>query len=158
MIRFNWDEFYMEQAVVYAHRATCNRLKVGCVIVREDNVSLSEGYNGSISGHEHCLDVGCLLNDEGRCIRTIHAEVNAVLNAMKKGVNISGGTAYVTAMPCENCSKTLAQSGIKRIVYLMPYENKYNKHFLEGIEVVEFGGVNRDELVEKINRINGKLV
>jgi len=116
-------------------RATCNRLKVGCVIVK-DKVIVSTGYNGSIRGQPHCIDegVGCLLNDEGRCIRTIHAEENAVIHAERR--RLIGATAYVTHLCCEKCSKTLAQAGISRLVYRHYYGNKYNKHFLSEIETV----------------------
>lgn len=136
--RLDWDSFFLEQAKTYATRGTCNRLQVGCIITK-DNLQLAEGYNGSISGHEHCsdYDTGCLLNDEGRCIRTIHAEQNALLNAMKKGVSVQGGTAYVTHEPCETCTKLLNQAGIKRVVFLKPYNNKYNEHFQQGMEMVQ---------------------
>lgn len=139
--RPSWDEFFMSQAVEYSHRATCLRLKVGCIITK-DNLQLAEGYNGSISGHVHCTDegVGCLKNDQGRCIRCIHAEQNAIINAMNKGVSIKGGTAYITDEPCETCSKLLNQAGIKRIVYLRPYPNKYNHYFYEGMQVEQFKG------------------
>lgn len=135
MARKSWDEYFLEIAEVVSTRATCIRLQVGCVIVKDKNI-VSTGYNGSIHGHPHCTDegVGCLLNDQGRCIRTIHAEENAVLHAERHLLNDS--TVYVTDEPCEKCSKTLAQAGVKRIVFRRPYANKWNVHFLEGIEVV----------------------
>ena len=134
-MRKSWDEYFLEIAEVVATRATCERLKVGCVLVQNKNI-ISTGYNGSIHGHPHCIDegVGCLLNDEGRCIRTIHAEENAVLHANRE--DLQGATAYVTHLCCEKCSKTLAQAGIARIVYRHHYENKYNQHFLQDIELV----------------------
>lgn len=139
--RITWDEFFMLQAINYSERATCTRLKVGCVITR-GSLRLSEGYNGSISGHAHCIDegVGCLKNDQGRCIRCIHAEQNAIINASKKGVSIEGGTAYVTHEPCETCTKLLNQVGIKRIVYLHAYANPYNQHFTQGMQVEQYSG------------------
>ena len=135
--RIGWDEFFMKQAELFSSRATCNRLKVGCVIVR-GNQLLSEGYNGSVKGHPHCFDVGCLLNDEQRCIRCIHAEQNAVLNAMAKGVPIEGATLYVTHEPCEGCMRFINQAGIKRVVYKEPYKNKYNHHFSSGMLVEQY--------------------
>lgn len=147
----------MEQAVVYSKRATCNRLKVGCVITTKSHILLAEGYNGSVSGHPHCSDVGCLINDEHRCIRTVHAEQNSILNAMKKGVSILDGTAYVTAEPCETCTKLLLQSGITTIIYLKPYSNKYNKLLLESspeVEVREFEGRNKEKLLRELEEIN----
>lgn len=137
--RLSWDAFFLEQAKTYARRGTCSRLQVGCVIVK-DTLQLAEGYNGSIKGHEHCTDVGCLLNDQGRCIRTIHAEQNALLNASKKGVSVEGATAYVTHEPCETCTKLLNQAGIIRVVYLQPYNNKYNHEFARGMVLEHFGG------------------
>jgi dCMP deaminase len=138
-MRTSWDEYFLNIADVVATRATCTRLKVGCVLVKDKNI-LSTGYNGSIHGHPHCIDdgVGCLLNDEGRCIRTIHAEENAVLHADRE--NLKGSTAYVTHLCCEKCSKTLAQAGIDKIVYRNHYENKYNENFLQGIELVHLQG------------------
>lgn len=147
--RPDWDSFFLEQAKTFATRGTCNRLQVGCIITR-DNLQLAEGFNGSISGHAHCTDEGCLLNDEGRCIRTIHAEQNALLNAMKKGVSVQGGTAYVTHEPCETCTKLLNQAGIKRVVFLKPYNNPYNQHFQQGMEMVHH------QVTEKENHLQSE--
>lgn len=152
MTRLTWDEFFMQQAVTFSTRATCNRLRVGCVITK-GNLQLAEGYNGSISGHPHCSDEGCLKNDEGRCIRCVHAEQNAILNAMKKGVSIVGGTAYITHEPCETCSKLLNQAGIVRIVYLVKYANKYNKEFYRGMQVEKYNGVNEESLTYSVQGI-----
>jgi len=120
----------MDIAFMVAERSTCNKLRVGCVLVK-DNRIISTGYNGSIRGHEHCTDAGCLLNDEGRCIRTIHAEQNAVLLAL---ASTEGSTAYVTHEPCENCTKLLNQAGIKRVVYANPYKNERNIEFMHGMK------------------------
>ncbi|WP_026092496.1 deoxycytidylate deaminase [Calidifontibacillus oryziterrae] len=133
MPRKNWDKYFLDIAREVATRSTCPRLSVGCVIVKEKHI-ISTGYNGSIHGHDHCEDVGCLINEQGRCIRTIHAEVNAVLHAERD--DLKGATAYVTHEPCENCAKTLAQSGIKKIVFENAYENKWNQYFLKDIEVI----------------------
>lgn len=132
-MRKNWDDYFLDIAEVVATRATCTRLHVGCVIVKDKHI-VSTGFNGSIHGHEHCEEVGCLLNDEGRCIRTLHAEENAVLHADR--YLLKGATAYITHESCEKCAKTLAQSGIARIVFRNPYKNKWNEHFLKDIEVV----------------------
>jgi dCMP deaminase len=133
--RPSWDELFLELAEKYAEMGTCERLKVGSIIVK-DNIQISAGFNGSIHGHEHCTDegVGCLLNDEGRCIRTLHAEENAILHAERH--LLEGTTIYVTHEPCEKCSKMIAQVGIKRIVFRNPYKNKWNEHFLKGVEIV----------------------
>lgn len=134
MARKNWDKYFMDIASEVATRSTCPRLSVGCVIVKEKHI-ISTGYNGSIHGHEHCDDVGCLINEQGRCIRTLHAEENAVLHAERSA--LIGATAYITHEPCEKCAKTLAQSGVIKIVFQHPYPNKWNEHFLRDVEVIQ---------------------
>lgn len=100
--------------------ATCDRLKVGCVLVKDKRI-IATGFNGSISGHDHCDDVGHLYNDEGRCIRTVHAEQNALIQCTKYGVPTDGAIAYVTHEPCEHCTKLLAQAGIKTVYFNKKY-------------------------------------
>lgn len=124
--RKSWDEYFLDIADMVATRSTCERLHVGCVLVKDKQI-ISTGYNGSISGHDHCTGEGCLKNEQGRCIRTIHAEQNALLFADRH--KLEGATAYVTHEPCETCTKLLAQSGIKKVVFRSAYENKWNKHF-----------------------------
>jgi len=132
--RKSWDEYFLDIAEQVAARSTCPRLHVGCVIVKDKHI-VSTGYNGSIHGHDHCEDVGCLKDEHtGRCQRVVHAECNACLHAKRD--DLHGATAYVTHEPCENCSKILAQVGIKRIVYREAYANKWNTLFLKDIEVV----------------------
>jgi dCMP deaminase len=113
--RVGWDHYFMNIARQAATRSTCERKFVGAVIVR-DRMILSTGYNGSIRGMPHCDEVGHDL-ENGHCVATIHAEANAVLQAAKNGVNISGSEIYTTASPCWNCFKLLANAGIKRIYY-----------------------------------------
>ncbi|QJT70370.1 dCMP deaminase [Microcystis phage MaeS] len=138
-MRMDWDEYYINIAQALSKRGSCDRAQVGCVIVR-DNLQLAEGYNGSISGHNHCSDIGHLLVD-GHCVRTIHAEMNALLNAMKKGVSVQGATAYVTHRPCPNCTKHLNQAGIKTIIYLNEYRTtSLHSAFEAGIQILPFTG------------------
>lgn len=134
-MRKSWDEYFMAIADVTAERATCERLQVGAVIVK-DNTIVSTGYNGSIHGHAHCTEIGCLLNEQGRCIRTIHAEMNAILHARRE--ELEGATIYVTHEPCETCSKHIAQAGIKKVIYRHAYTNRFNSIFLDGVEVIHF--------------------
>jgi dCMP deaminase len=115
MARASWDEYFMNIATVVASRSTCDRKFVGAVIVRDKTI-LSTGYNGSIRGLPHCTDVGHMMED-GHCVATLHAETNAIIQAAKNGVAIDGATIYVTASPCWSCFKTIANSGIRRIVY-----------------------------------------
>jgi len=113
--RASWDEYFMNIARVVSSRSTCSRKYVGAVIVR-DRTILSTGYNGSIRGMPHCLDVGHMM-EAGHCVATIHAEQNAILQAAKNGVMIDRGAIYVTASPCWNCFKASANAGIERICY-----------------------------------------
>ncbi|WP_232695419.1 deoxycytidylate deaminase [Brevibacillus daliensis] len=129
-MRKTWDQYYLDLAEEVATRATCNRLQVGCVIVNRNHI-VSTGYNGSIHGHPHCTDVGCLLK-EGRCIRTLHAEENAILHARRE--DLPGATAYVTHEPCENCTKRLNQAGVTRVVFRKAYTSEFNQYFIEPME------------------------
>ena len=113
--RLDWDTYFMRIALEVAGRSTCDRKHVGAVIVRERNI-LCTGYNGSISGMPHCDDAGHIM-ENGHCIATIHAEANAILQAAKNGVMIKGGTIYVSASPCWNCFKMIANTGICRICF-----------------------------------------
>lgn len=135
--RKSWDEYFMDIAEIVSSRATCNRLHVGCVIVKDKRI-VSTGYNGSPSGESHCDDIGHLYNDQNRCIRTIHAEQNAILFANRS--DLQGATAYVTHQPCENCAKLLVQSGINRIVYKNKYTNIHSNYFMGMVENVHLGG------------------
>lgn len=135
--RPSWDEYFMDSAERLATRSTCDRLSVGAVLVKANRI-VASGYNGSVSGLPHCDDVGHLYNEEGRCIRTVHAEMNILTDCAKRGVSADGGTVYVNHEPCENCAKHLAQAGIKKIVYKHDYPNKYNKEFLQDVEVVKY--------------------
>lgn len=120
-MRASWDEYFMEIAQVVATRATCDRKHVGAVVVRDKNI-IATGYNGSIPGTEHCDDVGHLMafdpnTQRESCIRTVHAEANAVSQAAKHNGGSDGATIYVTASPCWTCFRYIASSGIKRIVF-----------------------------------------
>jgi dCMP deaminase len=113
--RVSWDRYFLDIAKVVATRATCDRKLVGAVLVRDRTV-LACGYNGSIRGMPHCSEVGHDM-ENGHCVATIHAEANAILQAARNGVAIEGADAYITASPCWNCFKLLANAGVKRIVY-----------------------------------------
>jgi dCMP deaminase len=88
---------------------------VGAVIVREKMI-LTTGYNGSIRGLSHCDDDGHMM-EEGHCVRTVHAEANAIAQAARNGVRVDAGDIYVTASPCFGCYKLIANAGLKRIVF-----------------------------------------
>lgn len=124
--RPSWDEYFLDLAKMAATRSTCERLNVGCVLVQRNRV-VATGYNGSPRGTDHCLDEGCVLDGQGRCVRTIHAEQNALLFASGP---LLGSTCYTTHEPCETCTKLLVQIGVARVVFTKPYSsaqfNLYN--------------------------------
>ena len=135
MQRISWDEYFMAQSNLLSLRSTCSRLSVGATIVKDKRI-VSGGYNGSIKGDEHCIDVGCKVV-EGHCVRTIHAEINAILQCSKFGVGTEGATIYVTHFPCLNCTKSIIQAGIKEICYANDYRNnEYARELLEKSGVV----------------------
>ena len=119
-----------------AKRSTCERAQVGAVIVREKRI-LTTGYNGSPRGLPHCLEVGCLM-DNGHCVRTLHAEQNAIIQAALHGVITEGATIYVTHQPCFICAKTIINAGICEIVYDWEYKDDRSLDFLDqaGVKLV----------------------
>ena len=120
--RISWKNYFMNIAREVATRSTCSRKHVGAVIVRDKTI-LSTGYNGSIKGLPHCDDAGCDMVD-GHCIRTSHAEANAIVQAAKNGVGIDQSKIYVTASPCYDCFKLIANAGINTIYYAELYRDQ----------------------------------
>ena len=114
-LRAKHDVVYDAKLVDDPARLLKEAASADAVIVRNRTI-LSTGYNGSIRGMPHCSDVGHMMED-GHCVATIHAEANAIIQAAKNGVTIDGGDCYVTASPCWNCFKQLANAGITRICY-----------------------------------------
>ncbi|UFT97837.1 ComE operon protein 2 [Radiobacillus kanasensis] len=121
MERISWDQYFMSQSHLLALRSTCQRLMVGATVVRDKRI-IAGGYNGSVSGGIHCSDEGCYVID-GHCVRTIHAEINALLQCAKFGVPTEGAEIYVTHFPCLHCCKSIIQSGIKAVYYAEDYKN-----------------------------------
>ena len=119
MARADWDEYFLEIARAVSTRATCERKRVGALLVRDRSI-LATGYNGSIRRTPHCDDVGHLMED-GHCVRTVHAEANALAQAARNGTRVDGSTAYVTCTPCWPCFKLLANAGVHRIVFADAY-------------------------------------
>jgi len=114
-IRVTWPRYFMNIAREVSTRSTCDRKHVGAVIVRDKNI-LSTGYNGSIRGLAHCDEAGHDMSG-GHCVRTVHAEANAIIQAARHGVRIEGADIYTTASPCWECFKLIANAGIRRIYY-----------------------------------------
>jgi len=127
--RPSWDDYFMEIAFTVAQRSTCDRAHVGAVLVRDRRI-LATGYNGAPAGLPHCDDVGHLMVD-GHCVRTLHAEQNAIIQGALHGVSTQGATAYVTHQPCLTCAKMLINAGIRRVVYAGDYPDEYSRLFLE---------------------------
>jgi dCMP deaminase len=136
--RASWDEYFMNIAREVATRSTCDRKHVGSVIVRDRSI-LATGYNGSIRGLSHCDDDGHLM-EEGHCVRTVHAEANAICQAARHGMRIDGADIYVTASPCWGCFRLIANSGLMRIVFGEFYRDQRIFDFSQkvGIELVDF--------------------
>jgi dCMP deaminase len=123
----NWDEYFMKIADVVASAATCDRKHVGAVIVVNKTV-VSTGYNGAPRGMPHCDQVGHELKDMGgrqSCVRTVHGEANALVQAARTGAKVEGGTLYTTASPCYDCLKLIINAGIVRIVCKEFYASRY---------------------------------
>lgn len=139
MARPSWDEYFMELAHVVAKRSTCNRRSVGAVLVRDKRI-LTTGYNGSPPGQPHCTDEGCIMVDN-HCVRAIHAEQNAIIQAALHGIDLRGATCYVTASPCVHCSKMLIAAGVTRIVYSDDYRDVLGQKMVRdaGVKLERFG-------------------
>lgn len=135
--RPSWDEYFMTLAEQVATRTTCLRRAVGAVIVK-DNRILATGYNGVPSGLRHCCETGCLRQQLGipsgqrhEICRGLHAEQNAIVQAARYGIDISGSTMYVNTQPCVVCAKMLINAGVEEIVYSNPYPDELSMELLE---------------------------
>ena len=125
--RVSWEEYFMNIAHEVATRSTCDRKEVGAVIVRDKTI-LSTGYNGSLRGLPHCDEVGHEMEND-HCVRTIHAEANAIVQSALNGISLRESEIYVTASPCYNCFKMIANSGISKIYYGEFYrDERISKH------------------------------
>ena len=141
--RIDWDQYFMVQAALLASRSTCKRLSVGAVLVRDKRI-IAGGYNGAVSGDDHCIDEGCYLRDE-HCVRTIHAEMNAILQCARFGMSTDGASLYVTDFPCLQCTKSLLQAGIKEINYIRNYHNDDYAMKLIKLKNVRLRQINLDQ-------------
>lgn len=121
--RKSWHLYFLELAAQVATRGTCDRKQVGCVIVAPNKRVVSTGYNGSIPRSPHCEESGHLIVN-GACIRTIHAEQNALLNVIVP----PNSSAYVTMEPCVTCFKLLVSAGVKKIYFIEPYRDGCTQH------------------------------
>ena len=113
-----WDELFILMAAIMSSRGSCDRLRTACILVKNNRI-VGAGYNGAVAGADTCDNVGHLLIDD-HCKRTQHGERNAIDNAV---ADLNGATAYVIATPCIDCTKSMLQMGVKRIVYVGSYRN-----------------------------------
>lgn len=132
--RISSNEYFMNMVEVTSSRASCDRLSVGCILVKDKTI-IATGYNGSITEHPHCDEIGHLMYSNG-CKRTIHAEMNAIISCARDGRSTVGSIAYITHYPCPDCMKHLNQAGVKKIYYKHHYEHRYANNFHEGMELI----------------------
>jgi len=136
---------FMETAKIWSERGTCPRGVVGVVLVR-DNRIISIGYVGSPPGEVHCYERGCLIrSQEEGCIRTIHAEINAILFAARQGISTEGTALYTTLSPCFRCCQVILSAGISEVIYLEEYRDKVGLEYLKerGVKVSQYADVMR---------------
>lgn len=150
--RPSWDEYFMELANTASKRATCDRGRSGCVIVKDKQL-LVTGYVGSPAGLPHCDEVGHLfrktIEEDGRitnhCVRTVHAEQNAICQAARRGIALEGATLYCRMTPCRTCAMLIINCGIKRVVC----EKKYHAG-AESEEMLRQAGVKLEFFSEEV--------
>lgn len=140
------DEYFMEIASVVAKRSTCLRNQVGAVIVKDKRI-LSTGYNGAPRNLEHCLDIGCVRQQNNiasgtrhELCRAVHAEQNAIIQAALHGVSIENATVYCTHQPCILCAKMLINSRVEKVVFGTVYPDKEALAFFDkaGVKIEQF--------------------
>lgn len=150
--RPTWDEYFMEVCRAIAKRATCDRGRSGCVIAR-DNQLLVTGYVGAPRGLPHCDDAGHqfkkIQHEDGsvsqHCVRTVHAEQNAICQAAKRGISIDGATLYCKMTPCRTCTMLIINCGIKRVIA----EKRYHDS-ADSIELFKQAGVILEHLSDTV--------
>lgn len=115
--KLSWDDYFISMAFLISSRSACERLHVGCVLVKDTRV-ISVGYNGFLPGAPHISRVV-----DGHEQSTVHAEQNCIADCAKRGVGVAGATAFVTHYPCVNCAKVLAAAGVTCIKFYHDYKN-----------------------------------
>lgn len=129
-MRPSFHELMMETALIWSRRGTCSRLRVGAVLADRNRI-LAQGYNGNVSGMNHCPDPHL----DGPCETAVHAEENVLYFAADRGIATRGTTLYVTHSPCFRCSRGLVNAGIVQVIYGEPYRS------LDGVKLLRDAGV-----------------
>ena len=143
--RPSWDIYFLQIAHLVKTRATCPRRQVGAVIVRDRRI-LATGYNGAPRGLSHCPENGphqdwpngCMR--AGHCIRSLHAEQNALLQAAMIGIACDGASMYVTCQPCTMCAKMIINAGIREVIYEGDYPDEFSLELFResGLQVFRY--------------------
>lgn len=152
--RPHWDHYFMEICDTVAKRATCDRGRSGCVIAK-DNRILVTGYVGSPAGLPHCDEVGHqmkkMIHEDGsvtqHCVRTVHAEQNAICQAAKNGISIEGATLYCRMTPCRTCAMLIINCGIRRVVCQRKYHDS-----ADSLSMFAQAGVEIAHLVDEVQQ------
>lgn len=147
MARPTWDEYFLDDVVpALARRATCDRGRSAAVFVRDNDI-IASGYVGAPPGFAHCDDVGHLWSEDGNhCIRTLHAEQNAIIRAARVGVSLKDSTVYCTMEPCLNCAMSLISLGVYRIVARNAYHAAERSREMFAEAGIILKTISRDEL------------
>ena len=147
MNRPSFDEYFMKMAILATERSSCERRKVGAVIVDTDNHIIATGYNGVPKGLPHCIELGGCLRERlqvpsgqrHELCRGAHAENNAIIQCAISGNSTKGATIYITDSPCSMCLKSIINAGIVRIVALKSYPDELSKEFIAQCKNIKFG-------------------
>jgi dCMP deaminase len=156
--RPSWDEYFMEVCEAIAKRATCDRGRSGCVIAKDKQL-LVTGYVGAPSGLPHCDEAGHqikkMVHEDGKetthCVRTVHAEQNAICQAAKRGISIDGATLYCRMTPCRTCAMLIINCGIKRVVCQRRYHDSE-----DSLSMFEKAGVIIEHLNDELQKYDGQ--
>jgi len=147
--RPTWDQYFMSIVRILGTRSSCDRLHAGAILVKEKRI-ISSGYNGAPPGMDTCDEVGHLM-EEGHCVRTIHGEHNALLQAAAMGgVSTKGSTMYSKYNPCIHCAKYVIAAGVERVVVGKIYRG------MEAVDFLRDAGVQVD-LYERDEKWDGYL-
>ena len=152
--RPSWDQYFIELMLAVGSRATCNRGKCGCIIVKDKRL-ITTGYVGAPPGFPHCDEAGHLIkkviDEDGEikehCVRTIHAEQNAICQAARHGIALEGATLYCRMEPCRVCAMLIVSVGIVRVIAL----NRY-KAGAESREILESAGIELEVINDRVEQ------